>query len=1289
MNIFVSSTYEDLKEERKEAIGYIDRIGHSVAMEKFFASSHQSKDVCLRKLQECDAIILIFGFKYGSIDSEEGISFTEIEYNIAKTLGLPVFVFLKHGSDGTWGSDEFDSQRKSKLLSLKSRLDSERFRVPFTNPQDLSTEIAGAIHNYEREHGIIGLKLPAFANYEEFFRPFTDRAKLFNHLYSLVGREDNLKAFYKFVESDKRVGILYGRGGTGKSKLIFEFGKKFEKKHPEWKIRFLKEGITLSAEAIKQLPAKKCVIIVDDAHRRDDLNVILAVGQQFPDRIKTIFSSRPQGRDYLRGALTIAAYDQREIESFPEIDRLSIDEMEKLAGEILGENNRRLIEPLLRVSRDSPLVLAIGGKLVAEGSVAPAMLERHDEFQRVVFDRYQEALTGRVSDRIGRDLCKDLLSLISAISPIRPQNESFQKAASEFLNIETTKLIDTISILESSGTLLRRGYSLRITPDVLSDHILHKASITEQRQPTGYAQTIFKAFGPVIPGNVLFNLSELDWRVTREGKPVELLEEIWSIIWNDFKEATHSLRTQLLEIIQKTAHLQPGKTLELLEYAMKNPSKTPEDERFLGIYEYSHKDVLNKLPKVLKAIALNLDYLPRCCDILWELGRGDKRETGPLPEHPMRILADLAGYDVGKPVTVNKILLDSVEKWLKESDAHEHMHSPLDVLDPLLAKEGDSARSRGHDIVFKPFAVSFDNTRTLRERAISLLSSCLESGSKKVILRGVKSLANTLNPPHGLFGRTVSEGEIAQWLPEQITALEAIGRLAKKTKDPIIHLQIASELNWHAKRNSQIDVRDKANEILESIPDSFDLRVHRCISYSYDRDWDDEEHQEYQKRVRDEIKITATEIIKIYANGRGIFKNLDDILNRFEECGIRVMPGYLLYEISAANCELAIEISKMIVSKPSSPLSGHLMSLLSGIREKSKSEAIDIIRKATDTKDTMLCSSIAYGYSWGRWIDPIVDDEIEIIRKLLGHQDKEVRRYAIESLRNFPGDRIEIAVRLALEAKIENDERLGNVLCEILDEKHGISPDKLTDDQLMSFLMKLEGINKIDSSLYYLDKFLGYCSNRVPETVVEYLIKRLDLDEDIGRARNFQPLPYTGFSHGLQGISSSPKYTDILKNVRERALSPKSHEHFWIPKLFSEISGGFSAKCINILREWTESGDKNKIETVAYLLENAPTGFVFSHSGFVSELLENAYKINDGCYRNVSSCLYCSAVSGTRTGSAGQPMPQDVTLKKQAMELLKKYPAGSPTYKFYFSLIRHAENAIRDQLARDEELFVG
>jgi hypothetical protein len=100
MRIFTSSTYEDLKNERRAAIDTIKRIGQVIAMEDFFASNHPPKDVCLRYLQDCDAVVLILGFRYGSVDGIEGISLTEIEYNTAKSLGMPVFVFQKRQTDG-------------------------------------------------------------------------------------------------------------------------------------------------------------------------------------------------------------------------------------------------------------------------------------------------------------------------------------------------------------------------------------------------------------------------------------------------------------------------------------------------------------------------------------------------------------------------------------------------------------------------------------------------------------------------------------------------------------------------------------------------------------------------------------------------------------------------------------------------------------------------------------------------------------------------------------------------------------------------------------------------------------------------------------------------------------------------------------------------------------------------------------------------------------------------------------------------------------------------------------
>ena len=367
MKIFISSTYEDLKNERKEAIPSVERIGQAIAMEKFFASNHQSKDVCLKRLQECDALVLILGFRYGSIDKAEGISFTEIEYNTAKTLGLPVFVFQKCQSDGNWRPEETDSEKSKKLLAFKSRLDDERYKRNFSTPQKLTTEIFGAIYQYEKENGEIGVRLPAFSSYEDFFKPFLDNTKLFNHVYPLVGRKDFLEQLDTFVESDnKMIAMLYGRVGIGKSKILFEFSQKFKVKYSEWKLRFLRECIALSDDAIRQLPAQKCIVVVDDAHRREDLPTLFTMTQQYSDRVKLILSIRPRGLDYVRATLTGGGFDPREVESIPEVGELNRDELEELGREVLGKDHQQFLEPLIQVAKDSPLVLVIGGRLLAE-----------------------------------------------------------------------------------------------------------------------------------------------------------------------------------------------------------------------------------------------------------------------------------------------------------------------------------------------------------------------------------------------------------------------------------------------------------------------------------------------------------------------------------------------------------------------------------------------------------------------------------------------------------------------------------------------------------------------------------------------------------------------------------------------------------------------------------------------------------------------------------------------------------------------------------------------------------
>ena len=93
--VFVSSTYEDLKKERQAAIScLLDMNCIPVGMEQFPASSLSQWDYIKKMIDMSDYYLLIIAGKYGSIDPEENISYTEKEYKYAVSKNIPVIAFL-------------------------------------------------------------------------------------------------------------------------------------------------------------------------------------------------------------------------------------------------------------------------------------------------------------------------------------------------------------------------------------------------------------------------------------------------------------------------------------------------------------------------------------------------------------------------------------------------------------------------------------------------------------------------------------------------------------------------------------------------------------------------------------------------------------------------------------------------------------------------------------------------------------------------------------------------------------------------------------------------------------------------------------------------------------------------------------------------------------------------------------------------------------------------------------------------------------------------------------------
>lgn len=92
LQIFVSSTYTDLKEERQAAVEAILSSGHIPAgMELFAAGDESQMNVIKRWIDESDVYLLILGGRYGSLEKQTNKSYTNLEYEYALNLKKPLF----------------------------------------------------------------------------------------------------------------------------------------------------------------------------------------------------------------------------------------------------------------------------------------------------------------------------------------------------------------------------------------------------------------------------------------------------------------------------------------------------------------------------------------------------------------------------------------------------------------------------------------------------------------------------------------------------------------------------------------------------------------------------------------------------------------------------------------------------------------------------------------------------------------------------------------------------------------------------------------------------------------------------------------------------------------------------------------------------------------------------------------------------------------------------------------------------------------------------------------------
>jgi hypothetical protein len=154
--VFVSSTYKDLREERQEVTQALLELDcFPAGMELFPAADDDQWTLIKKVIDDSDYYIVIIGGRYGS-PASSGISYTQREYEYAVSQRKPVIGFI-HIDPGSIPSSKTDQSTEAEdLLATFRELVQKKMCRYWSNKSDLKANITISLTKLIKTNPAIG-----------------------------------------------------------------------------------------------------------------------------------------------------------------------------------------------------------------------------------------------------------------------------------------------------------------------------------------------------------------------------------------------------------------------------------------------------------------------------------------------------------------------------------------------------------------------------------------------------------------------------------------------------------------------------------------------------------------------------------------------------------------------------------------------------------------------------------------------------------------------------------------------------------------------------------------------------------------------------------------------------------------------------------------------------------------------------------------------------------------------------------------------------------------------------
>ena len=155
--VFISSTFRDLLEERQAVIKAVLELDHMPAgMELFPAGEDDAWQLIKDVIDASDYYVLIVGGRYGSLD-RYGIGYTEKEYDYAIATNKPVIPLLHKTPDNLpRDKTETDNETWEKLKAFRKKVEGKHTCTYWLSAEELKSQVVLGLTSTLKRHPAVG-----------------------------------------------------------------------------------------------------------------------------------------------------------------------------------------------------------------------------------------------------------------------------------------------------------------------------------------------------------------------------------------------------------------------------------------------------------------------------------------------------------------------------------------------------------------------------------------------------------------------------------------------------------------------------------------------------------------------------------------------------------------------------------------------------------------------------------------------------------------------------------------------------------------------------------------------------------------------------------------------------------------------------------------------------------------------------------------------------------------------------------------------------------------------------